>query len=221
MNAFEAFDEIADAYDRWYDLPRGRTIFEAELACLRPLADCCTGRWLEVGVGTGRFAKALGIGEGLDPAVNMLKHAKRRGAVVKAGRAEALPYRRSCFDGILLALTLCFVEEPEKALTECARVLTPGGRLVLGMVTADSPWGQRYRWDGMHGHPIYSHARFRTVQEVIMMAEKVGFTLREARSALFPGPECDSAELAATRDGIVEEAGFAGLRFGPGPATPA
>jgi len=62
-----AFDPMADAYDRWYDTPKGKAIFQAELKCLRSLHEKSPGRWLEVGVGTGRFACSLGIAEGIDP----------------------------------------------------------------------------------------------------------------------------------------------------------
>jgi SAM-dependent methyltransferase len=69
----QALDAIAEIYDRWYDSPQGRTIFDAELKCLRLLCPRCLGRWLEVGVGTGRFASTLGISEGTDPSPRMLE----------------------------------------------------------------------------------------------------------------------------------------------------
>ena len=60
MNPKPVFDPIADAYDRWYDAPEGKAIFREELLCLQELCGDGSGRWLEVGVGTGRFAAALG-----------------------------------------------------------------------------------------------------------------------------------------------------------------
>ena len=55
------FDKLAQRYDRWFDSTRGRAIFEAEVVCLRELIPDRAGRWLEIGVGTGRFVEALGI----------------------------------------------------------------------------------------------------------------------------------------------------------------
>ena len=56
--AASIFDPIADAYDSWYATPEGHAIFEEEVQCLRHLGDDYSGRWLEVGVGTGCFATA-------------------------------------------------------------------------------------------------------------------------------------------------------------------
>jgi len=67
-----AFDPIADSYDQWYDTVDGRIIFESELKCLRLLYGHIDVRWLEVGVGTGRFAAKLSIAEGIDPSPQML-----------------------------------------------------------------------------------------------------------------------------------------------------
>ncbi|HVZ85577.1 MAG TPA: metalloregulator ArsR/SmtB family transcription factor [Polyangia bacterium] len=45
--------------------------------------------------------------------------------------AHALPFRDQSFDTVLLFHTLTYAERPPRALAECARVLRPGGRLVL------------------------------------------------------------------------------------------
>ena len=59
-----AFDALADRYDRWYENAEGAAALQEELACLRFVCPERRGRWLEVGVGTGRFASALGIVRG-------------------------------------------------------------------------------------------------------------------------------------------------------------
>jgi len=99
----KAFDPIAVSYDQWYDSREGRIIFGAELGCFRQLCGSCLGRWLEVGVGTGRFASSLGIGEGIDPSPRMLEIESKRGIRSYGRRAEALPFPDDAFDGILLA----------------------------------------------------------------------------------------------------------------------
>lgn len=65
-NAMSIFDTAADAYDDWYDSPEGSAIFQEEKDCLQLLCSSFSGRWLEVGAGTGRFAKALGCEYGID-----------------------------------------------------------------------------------------------------------------------------------------------------------
>ncbi|MCS7262804.1 MAG: class I SAM-dependent methyltransferase, partial [Aquificaceae bacterium] len=68
----QVFDLYAEKYDRWYNEPLGRSIFEAEVDCLKSL-EPPSGRLLEVGVGSGRFAKALGISYGVDISRKLLR----------------------------------------------------------------------------------------------------------------------------------------------------
>ena len=213
MPTVSIFDPIADAYDRWYDTPEGSTIFQEEIQCLRCLCDDYSGLWLEVGIGTGRFATALGITHGIDLSLCMVAKAARRGVRAQVGSAGHLPFRRESFDGVLMALTLCFLENPEAAFLECGRVLPEKGRLILGTIPADSSWGRAYIKKGTEGHPTYSHARFHTIMETIRLAEKYNFELRQSCSALFWGPDSRQAGPSKAETGIISEAGFVGLLF--------
>ncbi len=212
----QAFDAIADEYDRWYDTPEGDAIFKAELKCLRFLHVRCPGRWLEVGVGTGRFACSLGIAEGIDPSLRMLEIATSRGITIHQGSAESLPFTERSFDGILMALTLCFVQDADRALKECLRVLRPGGRLLIGAVPADSSWGRTYIEKASKGHPIYAMARFRTSSEIMGLTECAGFTFIDAASTLFWKPGDESESNPQVKTGIVPDAGFLCLLFEKG-----
>jgi ubiquinone/menaquinone biosynthesis C-methylase UbiE len=209
----QAFDPIADSYDQWYDTAEGRAIFGAESACLRRLGGPLTGRWLEVGVGSGRFASTLGVAEGVDPSPRMLEIAARRGIRTYAGRAEDLPFPGGSFDGVLLALALCFVADSTQALKECHRVLRSKGRLLLGIVPADSPWGSAYMEKASDGHPVYVMAQFRTAAEIVGLAESAGFALLNATSTLFWEPGATPPTEPEIETGIVSEAGFVGLLF--------
>lgn len=212
------FDPIADEYDDWYESQEGSAIFYEEVECLRLLRNDYSGRWLEVGVGAGRFAEALGVAHGVDLSPEMAHKAARRGVRVCAGRAEQLPFPGHTFDGALLALTLCFLNNPEKALRECARVLRKNGRLVIGTVPADSPWGRTYMRKGAEGHPLYAHARFFTAAGAVRLVEKAGFRFRRGCSTLFWEPGHPPAGCERVEAGIVEEAGFIGLLFDVHPA---
>jgi ubiquinone/menaquinone biosynthesis C-methylase UbiE len=213
MPAVELFDPIADDYDRWYDTPEGNTIFLEELNCLRRACREYTGRWLEVGVGTGRFASALGVSEGIDPSPAMLEIAAGRGIKTLRGSVESLPYPDMSFDGLLMVLVLCFLENPEQALGECRRVLRPDGRLLLGTIPAESPWGKLYIKQGREGHPAYSRARFYAVGETLRLFETAGFELENAASALLLGPESGVGGHGGVKPGIIRDAGFLGLLF--------
>jgi ubiquinone/menaquinone biosynthesis C-methylase UbiE len=209
----QVFDRIAESYDRWYDTSEGQAIFNAELKCLRLLCKNLGGRWLEVGVGTGRFASMLGIATGIDPSIPMLKMAKKRGLLACAGIAEALPFPGNLFDGILLALALCFLADSAQALTECGRILRPQGSLLLGVIPAHSRWARSYERKKTEGHPVYALARFHDLPETVTGIQRTGFSLKGAACTLFwnPGEPSENEPRVAT--GISPEAGFVGLLF--------
>jgi ubiquinone/menaquinone biosynthesis C-methylase UbiE len=209
----QAFDLIADSYDQWYDTSEGRAVLRAESACLRLLCAQCRGRWLEVGVGTGRFAALLGVAEGIDPSPRMLEIASRQGIKTYTGFAEDLPFTDESFEGVLLALTLCFVADSKRAVMECRRVLRPKGQLLVGAIPADSPWGRQYERKKAAGHPVYTHARFFTTSEIVALIESAGFDLQNAASTLLWGPGAAPEIEPRVEPGIVPEAGSLGLLF--------
>ncbi|MFP4477512.1 MAG: class I SAM-dependent methyltransferase [Desulfatibacillaceae bacterium] len=209
----EIFDPHAEDYDRWYETPEGSAIFREELECLRLLKGTEPVRWLEVGVGTGRFASALNIGTGIDPSKEMLRIAARRGIGTRQARAEALPFRDGEFDGVLMALTLCFVSDPKRALMECGRVLKSGGNLLMGIVPEESPWAKEYARKASQGHPIYSHARFLSTDEVLEAAGNAGFSFTDAASTLFWNPNETPPDRPRVKAGVAPAAGFVGLSF--------
>jgi len=206
------FDTDATRYDEWFDSPDGQAIFAQEVACLGALMGKAEGRWLEVGVGTGRFAQALGIREGIDPSSAMLAYASSRGIRTQLGYGENLPYSENSFDGVLMVVTICFLADPVKAFEECWRVLKEKGCLIVGLVPAHSAWGELYARKGREGHIFYSFAKFYTCEEVIGIADTAGFSLAGARSCLFTPPAEPATDLSI-REGVVTNAGFVALQF--------
>lgn len=207
------FNSIADQYDRWYDTPEGSAIFRAECDCLLSLYDGPFDGWVDVGVGTGRFAHTFGIPTGIDPSPNMLALAAARGIVTQEAKCEALPFATESFDGVLMTLTLCFVADALRAVSECRRVLRPGGHFLLGIVPAESDWGRHYMEKASYGHPIYRHARFRKATEVMSLVQDAGFTLCGTAGTLFwqPGQMPGQAPEVRIQGGM--EGGFLGLLF--------
>ena len=178
------FDNLAERYDAWFDSPNGAPIFAAEMRCVGALLDGAPRPWLEVGVGTGRFAEALGIEEGVDPSRAVLEIAARRGVHTRLGSAEDLPYEARSFGGVVMVVTICFVDDAQAALGECARVLADGGSLIVGLVPAASLWGEKYARQGEEGHAFYSEATFYTCEQVADMARKAGLRLDAAGSCI-------------------------------------
>jgi ubiquinone/menaquinone biosynthesis C-methylase UbiE len=183
-----------------------------EIECLRHLSLKGFRRWLEVGVGTGRFAEALGVTDGVDPSHAMLVFANSRGIHTTLGRGEELPYLDSSFDGLLMVTTLCFLADPLSVLKECYRVLRHFGFLVMGVIPSDSAWGKLYIKKGREGHPFYSSARFYKCDQIIHMTEKVGFFFDKATSCLL-FPPGKSILCNSIYDGIAKNAGFVAMRF--------
>lgn len=72
------FERMAEAYDGWFETERGKLIFRLETDCIRDLLEETTRPWLEVGVGTGRFAAALHVDVGVDSSPAVLRIAGQR-----------------------------------------------------------------------------------------------------------------------------------------------
>ena len=131
------FDALAPEYDRLRPAGDGwNELAERSLAALSG-----TRRLVDVGCGTGRFAvfaaERLGARVwGVDASAEMLREAKSRPGARGVGwrRADAahLPFRDGWFDAAHSHLVLHLVDDLPAAIAELARVLAPGGRLVVG-----------------------------------------------------------------------------------------
>ena len=189
------FEENAQDYDRWFETDRGQALFALELHCLKSVKRDLAGRWLEVGVGSGRFAQALQVGDGVDPAPSMARLASARGVDVTVGVGEHLPYANASFDGVLMVCTICFVQDVAKVLSECARVLAPGGHLLIGFVPLDSVWGQYHSSRGKAGHTYYAGATFFLENDLVQLAKQAGLSVKEAAGCELPTPKPSPGDL--------------------------
>jgi ubiquinone/menaquinone biosynthesis C-methylase UbiE len=120
----------------------------------RVLAPKAGERVLEVGPGTGYYsvemAEWLSPGGRLDVfdlQQEMLDHTMRRATQRGVhnisgtqGDARRLPYADATFDAAFLVAVLGEIPDQQSALTELARVLKPGGRLVVGELFGDPHW---------------------------------------------------------------------------------
>ena len=106
-----------------------------------PLAlDLLAGRdrLLDIGTGEGQIARRLLAADadtvvGVDPTASQITEAVSRGGGPHYLRssADALPFADDTFDGALACLVYEHIDAMEAALTECARILRPGGRFVF------------------------------------------------------------------------------------------
>jgi len=143
---------VETAYDRWapiYDLVFGGVFSKGRRAAIIATNNI-GGRVLEVGVGTGislpQYAPNLRI-FGTDISEGMLRKAKARVAELRLKNveglavmdAEKLEFPDNSFDVVMAQYVVTAVPNPEAALDEFARVLRPGGEMILlSRVSADA-----------------------------------------------------------------------------------
>ena len=78
------FDDLATEYDAWFD-KEGSLLFFIEVKAFKSLLPSLPKPWLEIGVGSGRFAQALGIETGIDPSIKLVEMARHRGVTAFRG----------------------------------------------------------------------------------------------------------------------------------------
>jgi phosphatidylethanolamine/phosphatidyl-N-methylethanolamine N-methyltransferase len=137
-------DTIARAYARWapvYDLVFGAVFERGRMASIAA-AERIGGRILEVGVGTGislpDYSRRNTL-VGVDISEPMLKRAQERVAELDLTNVETLAvmdaqrlaFPDDFFDVIVAQYVITAVPDPEATLNEFARVLKPGGEIVL------------------------------------------------------------------------------------------
>jgi SAM-dependent methyltransferase len=181
------FDDLAAEYDAWFDR-EGSLLFFTEVKAFKSLLPSLAKPWLEIGVGSGRFAQALGIETGVDPSIKLIEMAIHRGITAFLGRGEQEIFDEEAFGTVFLIVTLCFLDSPPDVLKEANRILMPGGKIVLGLVLKESPWGQSYRVKKTRGHRFYKFATFYTYDEVLKLLGQAGFSMEKVVSTLFQRP---------------------------------
>lgn len=199
------------AYESWRTTSLG-TVTEAieQNLILELMGDLKGAEVLDVGCGDGVLACAAALRGavviGIDPDPAMLDAARARAerAGVKAdftdGRIERLPFADASFDVVAAVTVLCFVDDASVAWREMARVLRPGGRLVLGELGRWSLWAAIRRLRGWLGAATWKAARFRTADELQALAEQAGLLVTAIHGAVFYPPVGLCARLSAFVD---------------------
>lgn len=213
-----------ETYRRWRETPVGSTTerLERQLVArlLEPVAD---RRLLDVGTGDGTYAIEMAERgaevTGVDIEPRMLEAGRRRadeeGADVEFVRGDVrdLPFEDGAFNRVVAVTVLCFVPDPERAFDEMARVLAPGGKLVVGELARWSIWAASRRIRGWFGSDLWSSAHFWTREELKDLLEGAGLEVERIEGAVHYPPLDAAARLFEPVDPTLGRVGAPGAAF--------
>jgi SAM-dependent methyltransferase len=179
-----------DVYAQWRASGIGAITEQLQRRLILTLVGDIKGRSvLDVGCGDGDLAVELSrcgaTVTGIDTSPDMIEaartRAKREGADISfiVGEAGRIPFAPERFDVVVAVTILCFVANAAPVFQEIARVLRPGGFLVIGELGKWSLWAVARRIRAWLGSRLWRRGRFRTAHELRLLAKRAG---------LGPGP---------------------------------
>jgi ubiquinone/menaquinone biosynthesis C-methylase UbiE len=189
-----------DVYARWRATTLGAATEALEQRCVLTLVGPVDGRRvLDLGCGDGLLvttlatqrARAVGIDvnhAALQAATSRADRAGVEGARFVEGRIEGLPFPDDTFDLVTAVTVLCLVPDRSAALREAARVLRPGGRLVIGDLGRWSAWAARRRIKAWFGSRMWRSAHFWTAADLSRFIEQAGFNVQAIRGSVYYPP---------------------------------
>ena len=181
----------ADELDGLRDLYVGEAAVEHALLDLL-VGEGPIGRLLDIGTGTGRILELLAPhcdqSVGLDVDHGMLQlaraalgEAQLSRAAVRHGDLHRSPFEAGSFDVAVMHHVLHLLDSPEEAIVDAARLLRPGGRLLV----ADFATHELTQLSTVHGHRRLGIAD----QEMLAWAAAAGLELESDRSLPPSRPE--------------------------------
>lgn len=181
MDQDRLFDSQVDSYEAWF--VENQQIFQSEVAAIQQLLPSC-GKGIEIGVGTGLFAAALGIKDGIEPSEKMRHKAIERGINACEGVAEKLPIPTATYDFALMVTVDCFLSDLLQAFKEIWRILGEGGFFLIAFIDRETPLGHLYE-QKKQTSVSYKHANFNSAQKIKQYLALAGFSVVEEKQTVF------------------------------------
>jgi ubiquinone/menaquinone biosynthesis C-methylase UbiE len=184
----EIFDRWPEKYDEWFETAMGRLVKSYEgqlvLSMLRPSHNEFI---LDAGCGTGIFTedilergvRVVGLERSRPMLVRTLSKTRGRRFLPVQGDMRRLPFTDGSFDKAVSITAIEFIENAKVAVKEMFRVTRPGGTIVVATLNSLSPWALKRMEAAKKGHPIFSHAVFRSPEELAGLSSVKG-TVRTA-----------------------------------------
>lgn len=180
---------------------------------LELIGDVAGKRVLEVGCGDGALAVELARQgarvTGIDASDRMIEAARARAQQahvtvdLHVGPAEQLPFDADAFEMVVAQTILCFVRDGSPAFSEIARVLEPGGRLVIGELGRWSTWAAERRVRAWLGSPLWRRGHFRSPGDLRRLARGAGLEPGPVRGAVYYPRLAFAARWMKPLDGML------------------
>jgi len=198
----------ADTYARWRATPLGAITEGLETRVVFDMAGPLNGkRVLDIGTGDGQYALEAARRGGqivaLDRNQSMLDAARLRARALDLplqlhrGDATLLPFPDGSFDVVLAVTVLCLVPDAAQAVREMARVLRPGGRLVLADLGRFNLWAAKRRVQSWLGASFWRSTHFRSQRELCALARHAGLNVVAVRGTVHFPPSALAARVLA------------------------
>lgn len=217
-------DDLTGRYTAWRKSSLGSITERLEIAAVFDVLAPIEGkRLLDAGCGDGIYSvEAARRGArvtGLDLSEDMLNEARKRslaaGVAVdwQPGDVLRLPYPDDSFDIVMAITLLCLVPDPGVAISEMARVLAPGGRLILGDLHRWSLVAAKRRIRGWAGNAFWREAHFWTATELVALMARAGLKPGGKRGAAYFPPFGIAARVLSPFDPFFSRLGTLGAAF--------
>ncbi len=217
-------DSLTQRYVAWRKSALGTITEQLEIAAVFRMLGPLDGKHvLDAGCGDGIYStEAARRGAhvtGIDMSEAMLAKAKKRsdaqGVAVdwQRGDVQKLSFPDGNFDIVVAITLLCLVSDPRIAIFEMARVLAPGGRLILGDLHRWSLVALKRRVRGWAGNAFWRDAHFWTANELMELMAHAGLQPGRTQGAAYFPPLSFAAQLLAPVDPLFARFGNLGAAF--------
>ena len=176
---------IAKKYASRYG--RDFLIFEIERRAFHSILPFLRKPWSALGMGSGRLARTLDIPGRMGKERNFLKMT----------RARKVP----------VICTLCLSPSPAPFLKECHHLMRREGKILVGFIPRESPWGRFYAETQKGRRPIHRWGQLYSLKKMEHMMMDAGFSIQGYFSTLFQKPG-GLKDLENPMKGYHPQAGF-------------